>query len=149
MTRVHFSLFTAMMYASVLTFGLQLRGVDRYDRVDRLASRITHCNDAFVHRQAVLTASASLLADEVLRRRQQLMHQYINGWRHPPPQVKRAAASNWSTRARGRDELQLQALPLSSLGRVCSCGLARAIDAYNALPYDTRNVLYRRLVLTP
>jgi hypothetical protein len=136
-----------MIYATVLTFGVHLKGVDRYDRVDRMAYRIAHGNDVPLNRRLAHSASASLLADDVLRRRLQLMHQYTNGWRHSPPQVKRVVASTWNTRTRGRDELQIQAPPHSSLDRVRSCGLSRAIAAYNKLSFDTRNVLLRRMVL--
>jgi hypothetical protein len=76
-----------MTYASVKTFGVHETGDDTYDRVDRLACRITSHNSGKT-RRAPPSVSSERLAAETEQRRIHLTELYARSRRHAPPGVR-------------------------------------------------------------
>jgi hypothetical protein len=127
----------AMCYATVLTYGVSRGGDDMYDRVDRLAARLT--GGTVASRRAPHSSSSGRLAAEVRRRRVQLAHQYAHGHRHAPPDI-RIAPPITTTRTRSQDTApKLVPSPISSLARASQCSIRRMISEYNHMPPCVRS----------
>jgi hypothetical protein len=127
----------AMCYATVLTYGVSRGGDDMYDRVDRLAAKLT--GGALISRRAPHLPSSSRLAAEARRRRLQLAHQYAHSHRHAPPDI-RIAPPTTTTRTRSHDTApKLVPPPVSSLARASLCGIRRMISEYNHMPSCVRS----------
>lgn len=104
----------AMCYATVLTYGVSRGGDDMYDRVDRLADRLT--GGTVTPRRAPHSSSSSRLAAEARRRRLQLAHQYAHSLRHAPPDIHIASPTTTTIRTRSQDTApKLVTPPVSSV----------------------------------